>query len=424
MDIIQQRAPADQAHSPVIDGDDDFDTGAATEPAGGGGPLYGWTPRNQAMFLSLAAEGETVEHAASCCGLTAASVYALRKRDAGKIFALGWDAARILARERLADLAFTRSVEGWEEVVTRTRARDDDGETVTTTRRRVDNGLLSRQLARLDAQCAGLAADDAARIVAREFDAFLALVRLGASPARVGLFLTAHGLGTLPPGLEPLVALARADTMLRTGAGLAADIDVADLDPAARADWTAEQWRRAEAAGLVALAPSLPEPAGKETAFEGQIPQTECRIWQDTEIDDWVTDLPPPADYDGFERGEYGEDSYYRDLSEAEHAVIDAEDEVEIAQRRASDTALRDAMFGFPGGAPDDDDGEEEAEEPADPPGSAGDKVGIIPIPVRAEPVGPKAAVGQPPSFYSPPAEEGQPFDELRENDEEDRENT
>ena len=337
------------------------------------------------MFLTLAAEGETVEHAASCCGLTAASVYALRKRDAGKVFALGWDAARILARERLADLAFTRSVQGWDEVVTRTRSRDADEETVTTTRRRIDNGLLSRQLARLDAQCAGLAADNAARIAAREFDAFIELVRHGASPARVGLFLTSHGLGALPPGLEPLAALARADTMLRTGAGLAADIDVADLDPAARAGWTAEQWRRAEAAGLVALAPSPPEPAETETAFEGQIPQTEVRLWQDAATDDWVTDLPPPADYDGLEHGEYGDSDYRRDLSEAEQAVIDAEGEEEIAERRASDTALRDALFGFPGGAPEDDDeDDEEAEEPADLPGSA-DGEGEKPQPRHAE---------------------------------------
>lgn len=368
MNMIPTHAPAAQAPEPVLDSfeDDDFDGTGAEEQTCHPGPLYGWTPRNQAMFLTLAAEGETVEHAASCCGLTAASVYALRKRDAGKVFALGWDAARILARERLADLAFTRSVQGWDEVVTRTRSRDADEETVTTTRRRIDNGLLSRQLARLDAQCAGLAADNAARIVAREFDAFVELVRHGASPARVGLFLTSHGLGALPPGLEPLAALARADTMLRTGAGLAADIDVADLDPAARAGWTAEQWRRAEAAGLVALAP---KPTKIETAFEGQIPQTEVRLWQDAATDDWVTDLPPPADYDGLEHGEYGDSDYRRDLSDAEQAVIDAEGAEEIAERRGSDTALRDALFGFPGGAPEDDDeDDEEAEEPADPP--------------------------------------------------------
>src|SRR3546814_17302602 len=31
--------------------------------------------------------------------------------------------------------------------------------------------------------------------------------------------------------------------------------DLADLDPAQRAGWTADQWARAEAAGLVAFAP-------------------------------------------------------------------------------------------------------------------------------------------------------------------------
>ncbi|RHW16729.1 hypothetical protein D1610_13395 [Sphingomonas gilva] len=356
MSTNQAHAPATQAHEPVLDAEDDrpeADLHHCAEP-------YGWTPFNQALFLIMSAEGETVEHAASCCGLTASSAYALRKRASGQVFALGWQAARVLARERLADLAFTRSVEGWDEVVTRTRTRDEDADTVTTSRRRIDNGLLSRQLARLDAQAREDGPDAAARIIAREFDAFIDLVRAGASPARVGLFLRNHGLGKLPPALEPLVALARADTMLRAGAGLAAEVDVADLDPADRAHWTADQWRRAEAAGLVTLAPPPPAPAND--AFEGQISQAavDRQIWYDHEERAWRTDFPPPADYDGIEWGDYGEDDYHRELSNAEQAVVDADEAAEVDERRTVETALRDAYFGFAGGAPAPDEDEED----------------------------------------------------------------
>lgn len=381
--MIPTHAPAAQAPEPVLDslGDDAIaDTGARASRT-----PHGWTPFNQALFLSLAAEGETVEHAAGCCGLSAASAYALRQRAAGQAFALGWDAARILARERLADLAFTRSVEGWEEVVTRTRCQDGGEDTITTTRRRIDNGLLSRQLARLDAGIGDTAPDAAARIVAREFDAFLDLIRCGAAPARIGLFLSAHGMGRLPSRLEPLVTLARADTMLRGGAGLAAEVDVADLDPARRAEWTADQWRRAEAAGLIALAP---QSAGEEDAFEGQISQPDAdnpHIWWDDDRHAWRTDYPPPADFDGFETGDFGDDDYERELSEAELAVIDEDLAEQAARRAAIESAERDAWFGFAGGllAPEDEDNEaaEAVCEPADPPGGAQDGVRMLPPP-------------------------------------------
>jgi hypothetical protein len=225
----------------------------------------GWTPDRQRAFLEAVADGHSVEAAARSVGLSAASAYAFRRRAAGAAFALGWDGARLLARETVVDVLMQRVIDGQEERVTR-----PDGSEIV--RFRYDNRLASTMLARLDRYADGLAATDAgrtARLAAQDFDAYLDLVGRDAGPARVALFLRARDLDNggeqriakaRGPALEPLAALARADRYARTGAGLASEIDTADLDPERRADWTADQWSRAEAAGLVVLGTSqLPQ---------------------------------------------------------------------------------------------------------------------------------------------------------------------
>jgi hypothetical protein len=126
-------------------------------------------------------------------------------------------------------------------------------------------------LARLDRLAetgTGPADHAAARLVAGEFEQFLELVEREGGAARAGLFL-ARRLGAegdvAADDLAPVRALARADAWLRTGSDAAAGVPVADLDPAQRAGWTAEQWARAEAAGLLALAPP-PDSSHPETA--------------------------------------------------------------------------------------------------------------------------------------------------------------
>lgn len=334
----------------------------------------GWTPFRQQVFLRSIAEGATVELACAGVGLSPQSAYAFRNRASGAAFALGWAAARLLGRERMADTLLTRALEGQIETVTR-----DDGSTVD--RLKYDNRLALGLLTRLDRQ-AESPAGQAARLVAQEFEAFTDAIGRDDSPARAGLFLGTRALGEAEAELAPVIALARADRFARTGAGLPQEIDTSDLDLVRRADWTADQWQRAEAAGLLTIAPlPLAGGAGGEPEEEQdedeeddalssspQFPQLRDEslppVWDDPDHG-LVTDFPPPDDYDGKEVGIWGTDYYMRTLTAEEEIAWEArppepEDE-EFEQARASDARARDLFFGFL----EDEAVEEEKEEAA-----------------------------------------------------------
>lgn len=210
----------------------------------------GWSPKRQRTFLEAIAEGSTVGEACAHVGLSPASAYALRRRAAGASFRLGWDAANLLARDKVADTLLARAIEGQTETYTR-------GDAVFT-RHRYDNRLATAMLARLDrlAEDAQGPVPQAARLVAQEFDAFLDLVERDEGPARTGLFVGARvaGDGVAWGDIDPVLALARADRYLRGHAGMAGEVDISDLDPARRAQWSADQWARADAAGLIVVA--------------------------------------------------------------------------------------------------------------------------------------------------------------------------
>ena len=214
--------------------------------------IDGWTGAKQKRFLEAIADGETVSDACGKVRLSPQSAYAFRRRAKGRAFDLGWKAADLLARERVAAELLIRAVEGQEVTITR-----PDGTEVT--RHHHDNRLAVQMLNRLDRYADAserTAPGHAARMVAGDFDAYLDLVGAEGGPARAGLFMLArHADGAAHAAeLEPVLALARADRLLRCGT-VAQDLAVADLDPARRAEWTAEQWARAEAAGLLVLAP-------------------------------------------------------------------------------------------------------------------------------------------------------------------------
>lgn len=175
--------------------------------------------------------------------MSVSSAYALRRRAAGSSFALGWSAANLLARDRIADALTSRAL---------------DGQVETYTRHRYDNRLASTLLARLDRQAddaAGTPAYEAARLIAGGWDGWLHSMAADSSPAAAALFLQRRGVGGGEDerDLSPLLALAGAHRWLRAGADIAREVDTSDLDPAQRAGWTAEQWARAEAAGIVRL---------------------------------------------------------------------------------------------------------------------------------------------------------------------------
>lgn len=279
----------------------------------------GWTPPRQRRFLELVADGHIVDHAARMVGLSATSAYAFRRRPAGAAFALGWRAANLVARDHLADTMLERARTGTTETITR-----DDGTTIE--RHRISDRLGLQLLARLDrqAEVASAAEATAAQLVAGDFDPYLDLVGADASPARAGLFLAARCDGDA--GFGDLAALARADRARRAAPAQ----DVADLDPDARHGWTAEQWCRAEAAGIVALAPEPAAPAPSPQlpqlrAAEASVDSDEP-VWWDHGAGEYRTHFPPPDDFEGTEHGHWSDDYYERDLSSEECRMMGVED--------------------------------------------------------------------------------------------------
>jgi hypothetical protein len=80
-------------------------------------------------------------------------------------------------------------------------------------------------------------------------------------------------------------------------------------------------------------------------------------VWEEPD-GDW-TSFPPPAGFDGEERGQFGDHLYRRTLSEDEAAAIEAAEAERRAATRAVDMIRRDRFFGFEGG-----DGDEEIFSP------------------------------------------------------------
>ncbi|RMB28471.1 hypothetical protein C8J47_2691 [Sphingomonas sp. PP-F2F-G114-C0414] len=313
--------------------------------------IDGWSPERQRGFLERIAEGATVDEATASVGLSPRAAYSLRRRAAGAAFALGWDAAKLVARPIVAEALFCRAMVGQIERLTK-----PDGDVIE--RHRFDNRLAMSLLARLDRHAEeSETTSAAARLIATEFDAFLDLVERDAGPARAGLFLGERVRSSdAGEGMAPIVALARADRWLRGGAGLASEIDVTDLDPAARAGWTAEQWARAEAAGLLSLAPEpvakpaspKPVPASALSALpavEPDGPDGECPVWWDDVTCAWRTRFPPPSDYDEEDGSNFGDDDYSRDCSEEEVIILDAPRDRETAERFVVEGADRDSWF-------------------------------------------------------------------------------
>jgi hypothetical protein len=299
----------------------------------------GWTGERQRAFLESVAVGATVEEACRHVGMSVSSAYALRRRAAGSAFALGWQAASLLARDRIADALTARAIDGQVDTYSR-----PDGS--TWTRHRFDNRLASTMLARLDRQAddaAGTPSQGAARLIASGWDAWLAGMATDDSPAAAGLFLQRRGLAGEGPSsgnaaqderdLAPLLALAAADRWLRVGADIAREVDMTDLDPAARAGWTAEQWARAEAAGLLRFAapardveddastPPLPPLRGDIEGIDDAGGDA-LHVWQHPRTRVFLTDFPPPPGEEVLEFGTWGYDSYERQLTDDEAALV------------------------------------------------------------------------------------------------------
>src|SRR6478735_580550 len=131
----------------------------------------GWSPERKLRFLDRLAQCGNVRAACGAVGMTREAAYLLRRRDA--LFARGWSAALVLARECSAEALGDRALDGDEEAVWYR------GEQVGT-RRRYDTRLLLAHLARLDRMVEK--APDAAKDAAR-FDEILGCIAGVEAPA-------------------------------------------------------------------------------------------------------------------------------------------------------------------------------------------------------------------------------------------------
>jgi hypothetical protein len=155
----------------------------------------GWTPQRQAAFLMTLAQTGLVSQACKVAEMSASAAYALRREPRGRAFHLGWQAAHLIARDRLEDVLLEAAICGVEAVTTRL-----DG---VTRRRVLNSGLSMGMLTRLDTRLATLddAALGAARSVASAFEAFICLVLDDGGAEAIAAFLEAN-----PDPLAPKTA--------------------------------------------------------------------------------------------------------------------------------------------------------------------------------------------------------------------------
>jgi hypothetical protein len=100
----------------------------------------GWTAGRRAAFLTHLADNGVVAQAAAAVGKSLASAYALRRRAGGYAFNLGWEAALLLARRRVADELMTVAIQGEKAVW----IREEGQTTYTRSNSRIALALLDR----------------------------------------------------------------------------------------------------------------------------------------------------------------------------------------------------------------------------------------------------------------------------------------
>ncbi len=223
----------------------------------------GWDPVKERIFLTTLADTGVVADACRACGMSRNGAYARRRGASGRAFALGWDAALLLARAPVSDDVMSRSRHG---VIDRIYRNGD----LVAERHRYDNRLTMAVLTRLDRQAEGLGENaPVIRAIAQEFDRFLDLLPQGTKGAErfLAVRFPADRHGAPRPAQEPVpddedvelptgserALLCRLGGYQRHGVGLPDEADLDDLDPAEMESWTREQIDRANFSGFLAL---------------------------------------------------------------------------------------------------------------------------------------------------------------------------
>ena len=264
-----------------------------------------WTPDTRAAFLeSLAASG-IVRRACAAVGMSREAAYKLRNRRDGLAFRLGWDAALLIARPAIADELMDRAMEGQEDVVEWGEDRR------TRTRRRHDNRLSLSLLGRLDRFAEGEhELHRPAQCIARDWDAYLSLVREGAGDAAVLAFLMPR-----PDVLE-------------------------SCQPA-----TSPAPDAHKAPQVAIVRPRFP------------MSDDHYSVWWCEANDCFVTNFAPPPGFEGDEQGGFGEVDYERHCTEDEAEFESVQQDIDVEATRIYVERLRRAWFEI-GDAEGNDEGE------------------------------------------------------------------
>ena len=260
----------------------------------------GWTPAARAAFLDMLAQSGVVTDACRKVQRSSQAAYALRNRD--PLFAAGWDAALSMARARLADELFHRAVNGTVDQVWKDGA-------VVAERHRHDSRLSIAVLNRLDARCdRGERIGDPALRLSANWEAWLAAMAEDRTADMQSMLA--------PPAAEM--------------PGDLGDILGHGSDPM-----------------LIRQLHQLREGKALDEIPEVDSDEQEERVW--IEDHSWRTSFPPPADFNGFEEGSYGDFEYSRQCTPEERELLDRRHpDVFVdaaAEQRKADEAERDAFF-------------------------------------------------------------------------------
>lgn len=312
----------------------------------------GWSPARQRHFLETLAATGVITTACDAVHISPRAAYALRIRRDGAAFRLGWDAAILIARARLADDLLARALNGHEEVI---RKDADAGE---ITRHRHDNRLAMSMLSRLDrmADNPPQGSDAAlARVVAQDFAAYLDMLcpqeqaPKEAAPAQAPTAenhpaLTPDSNEAAPPAADPSdptlpASIEATATALSPGASAALFI-------AAR--MALHEGKKAEAHPFHEHCELRPPLVDRATLPPDEAAARLRGAWWDEEREAWRTDYPAPPGFNGEESGDiYDIDGYERDLTPQESEALAALEEAQRRPYEAAAAVARDAFFGF-----------------------------------------------------------------------------
>jgi len=318
---------------------DDATPDPADIPAPGS---YHWTPKLQRTFLESLATTGSVKIASTSVGMSPRATYDLKHKPQGAAFKLGWAAAVLIARGRLADELLDRAIWGHDETTTVMREEDRS----LYKRRRIESRLGLAMLARLD------------RMVetrAKAGEEMLAQIIAGDWPGFLSLFDAAEAMAPDGIGADNADAEGRAD-----GLGAALALWLAGRDN--RANPLATLWRGTAIANEVAQI-SADSEAVQDAGEAEPTPEEEAAamtVWRSSSTGELRTNFPPPDDYEGIEEGEFGDRYYARTLDPAEEDAWESARTEAFAPLRQAGEAARRAFFALPDPAndPEAQDGE------------------------------------------------------------------